>query len=1247
MTHNAFPNNRRYTYIRTLGQGGMGIVFAALDTELGHPVALKTVLDQSELSIDMLVHEFRARRVDHPNLIRLLDLWVDSQQVFYTMELLEAVDLGCWARSTDPMVHRSTVLREDADPTDSLPQTRSGGRSPFVLQQTRALARLCAQVVSALHTLHETGLVHRDVKPANILVASDERAILADFGLAASFRAAPGEPRRRVLVGGTPGYMAPELLAGYPTPASDFFALGATIVAIVTGSPPRAPAEIGEFADLCPHEGLARLVGRMLAVDECVRPSAEVLVEELSNIAEVAPVPLIPPQLRRNHSLSPTVVAFVGREHELAQLDSAFATIRQQRAALVCVSGPSGVGKTTLIGEWLRQVSVGSRKVCRGVATVHQKNRHQENPRREKNHELVVLRGHCHSHERVPFGGFDNALNNLSDFLLADTSREALTRDLEHLGLVFPQLRSYGGHKSPVNGRQQRLAAFDELAVLLRRIAQTHSLVIWLDDVEFLDADTQSLLNRMLLAGLDGVMLLVSYAGEATSNLEALSQQNAQRFDIRVPRLTPEQVVEMVGEAGGERSPKQLFEITDGLPIFTEILAQARDQDFSDEDPVSCMIRQAIDQVTSSSRQLLSILSLSTQPMRYAVAAEASLSATPAVDLRVLEDAGLISPASQTQDRVTFSHAIIRSVHEKTLSDVEKEQLHERLAGAYESVEPDNCEALTDHYWYAKKWRPAARYALLSAERAEQRLAFAKAIERYERALDRRADYADDWKVRARFATALANDGYSEKAAKEFERVIGLLDVDPPAENPRERLLTRAAAEYFHCGRVKHGYRVLRRVFERRGLKLPRSKRDCVLMSARLRIRFFRRGHRFVPAQEPPQEEVRQRLEALWIACTSLAHINFVLADVFLLEHLHLALDTGVEEHVFRSLTYMAGAEAALGVLFSRRADRLLAAGRAILDAKHEAERSNYNQAWYWISAAARWFFAGDWPRVVACAQKAERYLCAHRVGVGWERSVNNLYWLFALALMGDVEALVERQEIARFDAIRREDALAQNNCRSGYSILVWLYRGDLDTAKKEFNKTLDTERWRDGRAARQTWPENSFRTSDYHNLLARVLIHLYAGEGPQAFDVITKVWKYVESAQLLRIQSVGVGLRYLLGRAALAARKDVLKAKSSESGLNQWTPKSLEKVARRELRKLRRSSHRCATAYAEALRAGMPGLSERRVRQALERAAMAFDELHMKQHANAARHWLGNVQVCPVALARMLVPAPATVRMS
>jgi len=199
----------RFVLRSQIGRGGAGTVFSAFDTKVGQEVAVKVLhADIQEGSqIERLRREVRASRPGHPNAVAVYDLFDDDGRRFLTMELIEG----------------HSVSQELAK-IGNLP-----------VEEAVAIGH---QIAAALADLHAKGLIHRDVKPGNILLTSAGTAKLCDMGLARSTMRG-GTITETEMVVGTPAYMAPEqALAGDLTAASDIYALGLTLFQCLTGEVP-------------------------------------------------------------------------------------------------------------------------------------------------------------------------------------------------------------------------------------------------------------------------------------------------------------------------------------------------------------------------------------------------------------------------------------------------------------------------------------------------------------------------------------------------------------------------------------------------------------------------------------------------------------------------------------------------------------------------------------------------------------------------------------------------------------------------------------------------------------------------------------------------------------------------------------------------------------------------------------------------------------------------------------------------
>ncbi len=207
----------RYQIIGLLGRGGMGEVYRANDLTLDQPVALKFLpeaMSQDAVMLARFHNEVRiARQVSHPNVCRVYDLGEADGRPYLSMEYIDGEDLG------------SLLRRIGRLPADK------------ALEFAR---RICAGLAAA----HDKGVLHRDLKPSNIMIDSQGRVFITDFGLAA----VTGELREAQAREGTPAYMAPEQLAGTEVTArSDIYSLGLVLYEMFTG---KRPFEAGTMAEM-------------------------------------------------------------------------------------------------------------------------------------------------------------------------------------------------------------------------------------------------------------------------------------------------------------------------------------------------------------------------------------------------------------------------------------------------------------------------------------------------------------------------------------------------------------------------------------------------------------------------------------------------------------------------------------------------------------------------------------------------------------------------------------------------------------------------------------------------------------------------------------------------------------------------------------------------------------------------------------------------------------------------------------
>lgn len=713
-----------YRLVRELGRGGMGAVFEAVHMRHGYRVAIKTLPAVSGESLHRFKREFRVLAdVVHPNLVGLRTLESDGGQWFITLDLLEGLDFLSYVR-----------------PNDRLDATR---------------LRACfGQLVTGLMALHSRGVVHRDLKPGNVLVTGAGRVVILDFGLVADWKQSAGVSSAGIA--GTPAYMAPEQAGAKQIgPQADWYAVGVMLYEAISGHRPfsgdiwemiadkqrRDAPPIAEIPGI-PAE-LASLAMKMLSREPADRPSLLDVVGAVANSAQV-----VMGQRSGSDSL-------VGRESQVAMMQKVLASFRHQKTPLTLfIRGRSGEGKTSLAEHFLA-------------------------PLREQN-SMVIMSGRCYDRESVPFKALDTLIDALAAYLRSQTESEAallLPDDISFLAELFPVLRrcevvarAHRGRTNVVDQQQIRQRAFGALRLMLDRISTKTPIIWFIDDLQWGDVDSASALFEVLRPpDAPHVLFLGSFRSDEADNSPFLGEWSSQQQKcgidlhdqfINVGPLSLEDSTRLVvnllerDDEVVKRRSVQFHAQTGGNPFLLTELAGCFDPNLDEfhASDIHDVLKKKLAQLPDEAVPLLNVVSAAGQAIELQEAAIASRVKDSVEDvltrmrnLRVLRVVG--AKIDTYHDRVRYAildrldeglkkeiHLNLAEVIEHTTGGLESAVVDAIAAGQSPEKWKDSLPRVYDlayHFDAAGESRRALVYGFLAARQARSRFAIDVAAQQY------------------------------------------------------------------------------------------------------------------------------------------------------------------------------------------------------------------------------------------------------------------------------------------------------------------------------------------------------------------------------------------------------------------------------------------------------------------------------------------------------------------------------------
>jgi serine/threonine protein kinase len=761
----SFSGTERFEVMRPLGKGGMGQVYEAFDKRRQLSLALKVLQRESITGISQLKREFRAiAGLQHPHLIKLYDLYVDPQRVFFTMELVRGQELRQYLLGSLFVVHKETV--SDEEDTQLVSENRPGTRNtritpPLQDDGIQRLLPILPQLLGALDLLHRNKKVHRDLKPQNVIIDNKGILKLIDFGLLTHQGQSEGEELQ-----GTPTYMAPEVIAGGEvTGAADMYSLGVMLYELFGGRPPfygntseilqghqqKEPTPLDLMA---PRAEWEPLIFSLLSKDPSARPSAAELASKLEErfgrqsfrvIKKVNQEPL-----------------FVGRTKEKQLILDAAREVAQSGARGIILSGVSGCGKTAL-----------SREVALSL----------------EREGWQYFSSRCFEREAVPFRAFDALLDELA-YDLAGRKNIPMTgisarskHALLHLFPVLSQIENLRESAVPsaldADPNTLRRTGMRAFAALLREIARERPMVIELNDLQWIDKDSAELFSCLFEAK-PSVLFIGTTWEDGTAEGGALlpllqEYPSPQMRTLRLGPLSFNELREMAQMAGAEVSNPILMRIyqeASSSPYWAwELLQSAKGERTL---TLGKILSQKLDSLGATARSALEIVAAVGSRTSFSLiektsllpAEELSRSLDELVRFRLLREAH----SADGEDGYVPYHERTRLRVYETIPPEKQQELHAEIASNMELLgeaerAPGTC---AEHWHLAGDDAKASVLALQAAKMARSTLALELAAELFSRAAQWSSDENLQAEAEAGMGEVLDKLGRGEEASACF-----------------------------------------------------------------------------------------------------------------------------------------------------------------------------------------------------------------------------------------------------------------------------------------------------------------------------------------------------------------------------------------------------------------------------------------------------------------------------------------------
>jgi serine/threonine protein kinase/tetratricopeptide (TPR) repeat protein len=706
---------RRYAIIGKIGEGGMGTVYRALDRLTGQHVALKQVSVKTDVPLPSnpsanttrnyrlaLAQEFKTlASLRHPNIISVLDYGFEGDQPYFTMELLE---------------NPQNILKA----AKALPQAEQ--------------VDLLVQTLQALVYLHRRGIVHRDIKPDNVLVI-DGNVKMLDFGLAAAHE----QMNEDEAVVGTLAYLAPEVLQGFnASEVSDIYAIGMIAYELFAGRYPFETDNVTHLIQDIVHtypeidaldvtSEIKNVLRRMLEKNPNLRiQSASTIIDYYT---EMTGEQVLKDSITIRESFL-QAAQFVGRQAEIKALSTALSHTTDNQGSMWFIGGESGVGKSRLMDE------IRTRALVQGIQ---------------------VVRGQAASEGDAAFQIWRTAVRQLC------LQTELTDEEASVLRLLVPDLDDLlGRHIPEPTEQEEQQAAQERMQNVIESLfaRQEQPLLLILEDLHWVYGDSIDLLRRLIPLFRDRpLMLVTSYRDDERPNMlhELVGDDDIVHVHhMRLERFEEGDIRQlsraMLGDAGTRPGMVELLsQESEGNVFFIVEVVRALAEDAGNLSDIGSMtlparvfaggvqavVKRRLQQIDAQHRPLLQKAAVAGRELDLGLIRHL---APDAIDVGLwLTDLAEIAVLEVVEDKWRFAHDKLREGLLSEIDEAESIRLNREIAEGLEASHEDTtllAARLAHHWSVVGDAEKTAHYAATAGNQAFRIGAGSQATVFYERALN-------------------------------------------------------------------------------------------------------------------------------------------------------------------------------------------------------------------------------------------------------------------------------------------------------------------------------------------------------------------------------------------------------------------------------------------------------------------------------------------------------------------------------